>query len=60
MAAVKKEKTVYYSIPAHGKVVLTVVYTNNEDIVDETLAQYEKWLEKVRNHGSLLFRAALV
>jgi hypothetical protein len=39
------QTTQYHRIPAHGDVVLTVVYTNQESIVDANLAIFESLLD---------------
>jgi hypothetical protein len=38
-------QTTQHSIPAHGDVILTVVYTNQESIVDANLAIFESLLD---------------
>jgi hypothetical protein len=38
-------QTTQHSIPAHGDVILTVFYTNQESIVDANLAIFESLLD---------------
>lgn len=42
----KKETTKIHHVHAHGTTTLEVVYTNEPEEVEKTIAMYEQWLQE--------------